>query len=328
MSVTENILLLRLKSIGDIVFTLPAVHAVRDHFPRARLQFLVSREFAPLLSGFADVDEIIPLDRSAFRRGNLKAAAVSAWDLLRRLRDEHFSLAIDFQGYSETEWLTWWSGAPERWGNVYNPSRGWTYTHPSPRDVHTHPAEWNLALLRRGGLRIERIRNEFRLPAEAEGAAEEFFIAHRLASDAATIFIQPFTSNPQKNWPLEKFLALARHFRSQKIQVIFGGGAADRPALGSAMAEGFPVSAGAPLLVSGAIAARSTVVLGADTGLLHLAVALGRRVVMLMYSNAPGTSHPFQHPDWTVTPADGVNVPGIAPATVIAAVEGALRDRQ
>ena len=54
-----NILLMRLKSMGDVVFTLPAVHLLRDSFPRARITFLVSAENAPLLEGFREVDETL-----------------------------------------------------------------------------------------------------------------------------------------------------------------------------------------------------------------------------------------------------------------------------
>ena len=65
-----NILLIRLKSIGDVVLTLPAVNAVRDGFPAARITFLASQENAALLAGFREVNEVIPLDRAAFQSGN------------------------------------------------------------------------------------------------------------------------------------------------------------------------------------------------------------------------------------------------------------------
>lgn len=45
----------------------------------------------------------------------------------------------------------------------------------------------------------------------------------------------------------------------------------------------------------------STIVVGADTGLLHLATAMGRQVIMLMQSNHPGSCHPFQHSEWAIT---------------------------
>ena len=59
----ENILLIRLKSIGDVVLTLPAVQAVRESFPTARITFLTSQENSELLrGGFAGVNETIILD--------------------------------------------------------------------------------------------------------------------------------------------------------------------------------------------------------------------------------------------------------------------------
>ena len=67
MSARENILLVRLNSIGDIVLTLPAVRVVRKNFPKARLHFLVSAEHAPIVRGLADVDDVIPLNRSIYR---------------------------------------------------------------------------------------------------------------------------------------------------------------------------------------------------------------------------------------------------------------------
>jgi ADP-heptose:LPS heptosyltransferase len=317
----KKILLIRLKSIGDILFTLPAVHVVRENFPDAKLHFLVSQEHAPLLRGFADIDEIIPLDRAVFRSKNFPAIGANLFRLLRRLRERNFSRAIDFQGYGETEFFAWWSGASERWGNVYDLARGWTYTQTSLRDPKTHPAEWNLALLQKSGLKISSIRNEFVLPADALAEARNFFVANKLSVEKPTLFLQPFTSNSQKNWPLKKNLKLARHFHSRGTQIIFGGGPNDRAALESARAAGFVIAAGAPLLVSAGLMKLSRVVVGADTGLLHLAVALGRRVVMLMYSNAPGKSHPFQHADWTVTPPAGKKVSEISTEAVIAACD-------
>ena len=57
-----NILLIRLKSIGDVLLVLPAVHRVRENFPGAKITFLTSKENVPLLRGFREVNEIIELD--------------------------------------------------------------------------------------------------------------------------------------------------------------------------------------------------------------------------------------------------------------------------
>jgi ADP-heptose:LPS heptosyltransferase len=324
MAEPENILLIRLKSIGDVLFTLPAVHALRENFPGAKLHFLVSKENSPLLRGFADVDEIIPLDRAIFRSGNLKAACAGTIQLLNGLRQKRFSRVIDFQGYGETELLAWWSGAPERWGGVHHPPRGWTYTQTALHDKKIHPAEQNLFLLRQCGLRIGEIRNEYVLPGDALAKARRFFAANKLDEAKPTLFIQPFTSSGKKNWPLGNFFKLGWHWQSRGAQVLFGGGFSERDALQPAVSAGFPISAGAPLLVSAGIMKLSTLVIGGDTGLLHLAAAMGKRVVMIMRSNAPGSSHPFQRADWTVTPPEGKTVSEIQADKVIEASERAF----
>jgi len=324
MADPENILLIRLKSIGDVVFTLPAVHAVRENFPGARIHFLVAKEHAPLLRGFADVDEIISLDRAAYRSGNPVAIGSSFFRLVRALREKDFSLAIDFQGYGETGWLSWLSGAPDRWGHVYRAARAWAFTRGIERDVAGHPAEWNLWLLRQCGLKTGTVRNQFVLPADVSIEADAFFAANGMDLSKPTVFLQPFTSSPPKNWPLEKFIALAGHFRSRGAQVLFGGGPAERSALRPAETAGFTIAAGVPLLVSAALMNRSTVVVGADTGLLHLAVAMGRRVVMLMQSADPGKPYPFQHADWAMTPPAGKTVAEITVADVIGRCESFL----
>jgi ADP-heptose:LPS heptosyltransferase len=323
METNPRMLLIRLKSIGDVMFTLPAVNVIRDNYPSARISFLTAKENAPLVRGFGAVDEVIALDRAALHGGNPLRLAGEIFGLLRRLRAGKFSLAVDFQGYGETEFFAWWSGAAKRWGNVYAP-RGRTYTHISRRDYHIHPAEWNLALVQQGGLQIGPLRNEFILPAGALDEALKYFAANRLDGSLPTLFIQPFTSEPKKNWPLENFLALARHCRSSGRQVLFGGGPTERARLEPARAAGFCVSAGVPLLTTAALMKLSTLVVGSDTGLLHLAVAMGRRVVMLMHSNAPGSSHPFQHPDWTVTPPAGRPVADIQLDAARQACERAL----
>jgi len=313
----ENILLIRLKSIGDILFTLPAVHLVRHNFPEARLHFLVSREFAPLLRGFSEVDEIMVLDSAAFHSKSLPVICGSAVRLARTLREKRFSLAIDLQGYGETAWLSWLSGAPERWSSVYRYPRSWAYTRSEWRDDSLHPAEWHLSLLRNCGLRVGEIRNEYILPAEAISEARRFFLDHGLDENKPTLFLQPFTSSPNKNWPLDNYLSLAWHFRT-RFQVIFGGGPTERNALKPALDAGFAVSAGTPLLVSAGLIKLSTLAVGSDTGLLHLAVAMGKRIVMLMPYSVT-TTRPFQHGDWVIEPGNGKTVASIAVEEVVEA---------
>ena len=141
----KNILMIRFKAIGDVVLTLPAVHAIRENFPDARISFFTVKENAPLLQGFLEVDEVIAIDRAALKKP--LRTVPQFFGLLRRLRAGNFSLVIDLQGYGETAWLTRLTGARERWGTVYGPGRAWAYTIGRQRNDQMHPADWNLALL-------------------------------------------------------------------------------------------------------------------------------------------------------------------------------------
>ena len=322
-----RILIIRLKSMGDVVLTLPAVNAVRENFPSAKITFLTSKENAPLLRGCREVDEVMAIDRDALRSGNPVKMAGEFFGLLKRLRAGKFALVVDFQGYGETAWLSWFTGAPQRWGSVYSQGRAWAYTVGVRRQATQHHAERNLAILQAGGLNIARIRNKFALPAEAQEQARAFFRQNSLNSARPTLFIQPFTSSPQKNWPLENYLAVAGTWRSRGWQIIFGGGPDDRARLASALAGQFCTSAGVPLLVTGGLLQLSALVLGGDTGAMHLAVALGRRVVMIMESSAPGHAFPFQHPEWAVTPPPGNTIVAIQTDAVVKACELALAEK-
>ena len=324
MSVRPNILLIRLKSIGDVVLTLPAVHAVRDNFPDAKITFLTSSENVELLRGFPDVNEVIALDRPALRSGNPLRVLGAFGGLLRRLRGGNFSLVADFQGYGETAWLTRLTGAPERWGRPAKAGRQWAYTRALTEMAHCHAAAGHLELLQHGGLAIGAVRNEFRLPPDALAAARQFFTEHGLALDRPTLYIQPFTSGAHKNWPLENYLAVARHWQAQGVQIILGGGPADRAPLAAARPEGMAISAGVPLLVTGGLMQLSTLVLGGDTGALHLAVAQGRRVLMLIHEVRPGSPSPFQHPEWVIPAPRPVAITEITVAEVNARVAGVL----
>jgi ADP-heptose:LPS heptosyltransferase len=84
--------------------------------------------------------------------------------------------------------------------------------------------------------------------------------------------------------------------------VIFGGGPSDRDRLKPARAAGFPVAAGQPLLVTGGLMKLSKLIIGGDTGVVHLAVAMGNRVLMLMHRMDSGAPTPFGHDDWAVRP--------------------------
>lgn len=315
--------------MGDIVFTLPAVNCLRDNFPGSRITFLTWKELAPLLEGFAEVDEVIALDLKLFQSRQPAAIFSNLTALLRTLRSRRFSLAIDLQGYGETALLTLWTRARQRWGNAYRPLRRFAYHRAIARnDQQLHHVDGNISLLRQCGLSCFQVKNEFQVPLSALAEAQAYFALNGLCSAKTTLFIQPLTSSPHKNWPLENYLQLAQHAKAKGVQVLFGGGPADRERLDSVIAAGFPVSAGVGLLTSVGLVQLSTVIVGGNTGLLHLAVAAGKRTVMLIdskeASKGPGACIPYGHPEWTLTPEEGQSLAEIPAGRLIEAIDEAI----
>jgi len=313
-----RILVIRLTAIGDVVLTLPAVSTLRQNFPAAKITFLTTTENAALLRGFRDVDETVALDRAAFRSGNPWRIGKEFFCLLRGLRAGKFLLAVDLQGNGESAWLTRFTGAPARWGVVHKAGRRHAFTQSVDRRREIHAAEMHLELLRHCGLNAAAARNEFFLPADALDAARDFFAANKIVPEKPVLFLQPFTSSPAKNWPLENYLALARHWQARGWQVVFGGGPADAAALEPVRALGFVISAGVPLLVTGGLMQLSTLVLGGDTGMLHLAIAQGKRALMLVGDLSPGRPILFRHPEWVVAAPQTKQIASITVETIVA----------
>jgi ADP-heptose:LPS heptosyltransferase len=324
----QRILLIRLGGFGDIIFTLPAVHVLHTAFPQAKLSFLVYKEFSSLLEGFPGIEKIIPLDRSKFRSRNPITVCAETLCLLRPLVCSRFNLVVDFQGFGETALLTRLTDAPSRWGGVYRPGRSWAYTRPVSRNHKLHPVDFQLQVLRDAGdlwcLSAPAIFNRFSLPEATVADAHRFFLEHNLRPDRPTLFIQPLSGGSHKNWPLAHYFATARHWRQRGLQVLFGGGPSEQAALEPAREAGFPVAAGSSAILTAGLLKLSTLVLGGDTGPIHLAVAIGTRVLMITHAAHRGSSLPFGHPDWTIFPTDGSPVSSITLNAVIDACARAL----
>ena len=116
------------------------------------------------------------------------------------------------------------------------------------------------------------------------------------------------------------------HWQARGCQILFGGGPSDRTALAPAQAAGYPVAAGMPLLVSAGLVKLSTLTVGGVTGLIHLAVAMQKRVVMLIGFPNREPGFPYQHRDWAVTSPGGGIVSEIPIDAVIAACARAFEE--
>lgn len=305
-----RILVIRLSSIGDIVHALPAVAALGESLPGAEIAWAVDSRFAELVDGNPFVRRVLRLD-SAGWRGRWRSAGspddvVSGLAAVRRFRPD---VAVDFQGLVKSAALAWLSRAPRRVGFA-GPWRreklaGLLYTERVEAAGRRHVVEENLALVERLGA-PPRPREcwQFPLPRDREAESD---VGRRLAELGAEKFIviNPGGGWTSKRWPPQQYVELIRAIESgNDYRVLVTGSPGEEPwirqivtAAGSARAFYFPST----LLEFIALVRRARLLVGGDTGPLHLAAAVSTPIVAIYGPTRPGRNGPFAPGDIVLT---------------------------
>jgi lipopolysaccharide heptosyltransferase I len=284
----ERILIVRLTAMGDILHTLPAVEAVRESFPEARLDWVVDRRWAAILQGSPALNHVISVDRRSWD---------SIWACVRELRAASYTCSLDMQGLYKSAVLGWFSGAPRRVGFESRVAResgaALFYTeHVSP--TGSHVAEHNLSIAEHIGAR--KPAGSFPLPActEVEAEIRTALDQHGLRDFYA---FSPGGSWRAKCWPPERFGALCRELEKAhgwRGVMILGP---EERALGEevvrAAAPTIPVWIPTDLPELAALIRKARFLVGVDSGPLHLGVAVGTPVVGIYGPTDPDRNGPF-----------------------------------
>jgi lipopolysaccharide heptosyltransferase II len=316
-----RILLVRLRQIGDVVFTTPAIRALRQAFPHAHLTYLVEPAAAPVVICNPHLDEVIVAPRVAGPSGLVH-------DLLlgHRLRNGRYDLAIDFHGGPRASLLTWLSRAPRRIGYQVI-GRSWMYTHrvERPRRLrsrHSVENQWDLLT----ALKMappDRSRLPVEMPVDERAAR---IVAERLGSVGVhssdiLVVVHVSAGNPFRRWPLSHFVklvvALARGGADHRVIITAGpserGAACDviaeaRSALGEA--GGRVLSCGEFALAElRALLERAALFIGGDSGPLHIAATTRVPVVGLYGPTLAIRSAPWRDERWTTLSVDAGELP-------------------
>jgi predicted lipopolysaccharide heptosyltransferase III len=306
-----NILLIRLRLIGDVVFTTPLVRGLKRAFPAARLTYLVEREAAAVVLGNPHLDEVIVVPRT---RGVRRA--LDDLSLARRLRANHYDVVLDLHGGPRSSWLTLATGAGHRIGYDL-PGRRWMYTATVPRARELRPRhsvvnQWDLLRAVPGWPGIEADPREHPLEMAADDQAEARMAARLAAAGVgprqSLIVIHVSASNPFRRWPEAAFAALISHLAAAHPdrRIVLSSGPSDREAAGriarSARAAMGP--RGPQVLDFGdfdlqelrALVARAALFIGGDSGPLHVAATTGTPIVSIFGPTLAERSAPWRDP--------------------------------
>jgi lipopolysaccharide heptosyltransferase II len=300
---SPRLLLIRLREIGDVIFTTPAVRALRQHFPDAHITYIVEPQAADVVRCNPHIDELIV----APRRHLLSDIALG-----RRLRAARYDLAIDFHGGPRASLLTWLSGARVRVGYEVA-GRAWIYTRrvARPRELrprHAVQNQWDL-LTTVGIPGPDEARWPVEMPVDPGAAAA---IADRLARAGVgltdrLVVVHVSAGNPFRRWPQNAFAALIASLaaRDPALWVIVMSGPSDREAAGRVV-EGARARLAAAererVLTIGEFSLaelrglldRAALYIGGDSGPLHIAATSAIPIVALYGPTLPVRSAPWR----------------------------------
>lgn len=268
-----RILAVRLSSIGDVILITPLLRAIRARHPEAHLAVLTKRAMAPLLQDDPRVDEVIALEPGESLRS-----------IARRLRRGRFTHCLDLHGSLRSRMLRLlipgrWHGydkrAAARWALIHLHRDWYRDQVPTPeryfeaaRDLDVHPD---------GG------PPEVFAPATAVSAADGWLADRRVPP--RFVALAPGAAHATKRWPVESWEALAASLAERGLGVVTVGGPDDQ-AVGARVAAaagtaGANAAGATALIETAALLQRAVATVAGDTGVMHLATAVGTPVVAL-----------------------------------------------
>jgi heptosyltransferase-2 len=269
-----SILVVRFSSIGDLILTTPLLRALRSRYPAARIGFVVREDMADVLRHNPRINELI-----TWRHGS------SLLQLARRLRQEPWTHRLDLHGSLRSRLLRhlvggeWHGYDKHRWRRrALIRSGGRKGGFLGPVAERYFEAAAGLDVVPDGG------------PAEVftssadERAAADFLTETGLGRSRGLVAIAPGAAHFTKRWPVEYWTSLTARL-VERSDVVVLGGPGDRDVAAAIAAAGGPSAASAAgrfsLSGTAALLKRARVVAAGDTGVLHLATAVGTPVVGL-----------------------------------------------
>lgn len=270
-----RILLVRFSSIGDILLTTPLIRALRARHPGARIDALTKAVFAPLLADNPHLDAVLTP-----APGETPAA------LAARLRSAHYTHRLDLHGSLRSRLLRlllpggWQGYAKHRVARALL-----VQTRRNHYPAGTPPVPERYFQAARGlDVAPDGRPPEFALAPGALAEADAYLAASGLDPARGLVALAPGAAHATKRWPLEHWKALAASLRARGKPVVVVGGPAD-DAAAREVASGAPGAAVAAgrfgLQGTGALLSRSTALVSGDTGVMHMATAVGTPVVAL-----------------------------------------------
>lgn len=308
----NNILIIKMSSLGDTIHALPFAAALRHRFPGARISWLVHPQFSAFVPEAPLIDEVLYFDKAAFKKMRWSDKVAYAKKMRRELHSKNFDLVIDLQGLFKSGALAYLTGCKNKIGYCQMREGSGLVSKPIVgAHAHDHVIERYLDVARALGADCSRI--EYPLPKLDKEVAEVTGLLTGMQGQY--VVLAPGARWETKQWPTEHFAVLGIMLMADGYNVVLAGAPGDGPKgveieqMVKEKYDGltatdkknggrlFNLIGKTSIRQLGALIKNSIFYVSADTGPLHIAAALGKPLVAVYGPTKPDRTGPYGDKD-------------------------------
>lgn len=292
----KNALIINPFGIGDVLFTTPVIHTLKDNFANIKLGYLCNRRTAYILENNPYIDFIFVYERDEFeeiRKHSVIAWAKKSLAFLNQIRQKKFDLAIDFSLNSQYGFFAWVTGIKLRIGYDYK-GRGRFLTKKIKLEGYDdkHIVEYYGDLLKLMNLNLKYRDLELYLNAKDLNWAEGFLNKQGIGANDLLVAVIPGAGASWgqdaylKHWPAQNFARLSdKIIENYKAKIIIMGALSEQEIAQKVKKnmryEAIDLSGKTQIGEFAALLSKTKLAITNDGGPMHMAVALGVKTVSI-----------------------------------------------
>jgi heptosyltransferase-3 len=313
-----NILIIKLRHLGDVLITTPSLSALKEAYPQSRITMIVNQGTEAMVRDNPCLSEIVALEREP-RKKPLEELKYQL-RLMARLRRKRFDLSLDFSGGDRGAILSWLSGAKERLGYHPKKKKQWwwkkafTQTVKTPGDQR-HVVEHHLDAVRLLGINPLRPALQFFWSPKDQDSLNRILSQKGFNITKPYVVVHPTSRWMFKTWRLDGYAQVIDHIQNNLgLTVMVTSGPdkkeleATQEILKQCQTKPLDLSGRLTLKQLGCLIAGGKLFFGVDSAPMHMAAAVGTPVVALFGPSGDhmwgpwGEGHLVIKKDWPCRP--------------------------
>jgi lipopolysaccharide heptosyltransferase II len=320
--VYKNALIINPFGIGDVLFTTPIIHTLKDTFRNIKLGYLCNRRTAPILENNPHIDLLFIYERDEFV--GIRKKSFISWvnknlKFLDEIKRKKFDLVVDLSLNSQYEFFSWYAGIKTRIGYDYK-GRGWLLTKKIKLEGYDnkHIVEYYADLLKLIDINIKYKKLELYLEQRDTSWAEEFLDEKKIDADGLLVAVIPGAGASWgktaylKHWSAENFARLSdKIIENYKAKIIIMGDLSEQKIANSILKcmhrEAIDATGQTSLGQFAALLSKARLAITNDGGPLHIAVAMGIKAVAIFGPVDERVYGPYPKSDQQIVVKKGID---------------------